>query len=642
MSSVRERVGDSLLHVLAQGKEKLFRVVGRAMATLSFHSAEHDDARVASLLDRFERRVDATPPGMCPLAVQEAYLEACATQTCGKCVPCREGLPRLAALARRVLACRADADDLETMRSLATVIRDTADCAIGYDAAQAVLEGFKTFSDEYESHIAGRECQVGIGQTLPCETLCPAHVDIPAYIAHVAAGDYAAAVATIRKDNPFPTACAFVCEHPCEKRCRRQIIDSPVNIRGIKKFAVDQVHADQVPVPKRLPDTGRRIAVIGGGPSGLTCAYYLALMGHKVTLFEMHDKLGGMMRYGIPSYRLPRERLDEDISAILSVGNIEVINGKRIDAQSLDEITASYDAVYLTIGAHLGKKLDVEGCDAEGVLSAVQLLAAVGDGKYPDFTGKRVAVVGGGNVAMDCARTALRAGAAEVNIVYRRRRLDMPALDEEIESAMAEGIQLFELQAPARIEVDAEGRCTALITQPQMIGPVRGGRPAPVPANKPEKRIPAEVVLLAIGQDIDSFPFSALESDPRSKRFVVNDELRAIGFENVFIGGDCQMGPSTVIKTIAAGKVAARNIDEFLGYHHKLPFDIETPAATENNRVPTGRVNIAERPARERAVDWCAVEEGMSLEEVVQECGRCLRCDHFGSGSLDEGRVQYV
>jgi len=327
---------------------------------------------------------------------------------------------------------------------------------------------------------------------------------------------------------------------------------------------------------------------------------------------------------------------------VLSAGNIEVKTGARIDAEALAEITDCYDAVYLAIGAHLGKKLSVEGTDAEGVLSAVELLAAVGDERYPDFSGKRVAVVGGGNVAMDCARTALRAGAAEVNIVYRRRRLDMPALDEEIESAMAEGIQLLELQAPARIEADADGNCVALITQPQMIGPERGGRPAPVPASKPEKRIPAEVVLLAIGQDIDSFPFSELESDPRSKRFVVNDELRAIGFENVFIGGDCQMGPSTVIKTIAAGKVAARNIDEFLGYHHKLPFDIETPAPTENNRVPTGRVNIAERPARERAADWLAVEEGMSREEVVQECGRCLRCDHFGCGSLDEGRVQYV
>jgi NADPH-dependent glutamate synthase beta subunit-like oxidoreductase len=599
-------------------------------------------ADIANLLDRFERRIAATPPGMCPLAVQAAYLEACATQTCGKCVPCRDGLPQLATLARKVMMCEADDDDFEMMRMLATAIRDTADCAIGYDAAQAVIEGFKTFSEEYERHIADHACIDGIGQTLPCETLCPAHVDIPAYIAHVGAGDYAAAIETIRKDNPFPTACAFVCEHPCEQRCRRQIIDSPINIRGIKKFAVDQIATDKVPVPERLPDSGKKVAVIGAGPSGLTCAYYAALMGHKVTVFEMHDKLGGMMRYGIPSYRLPRERLDEDIRAVLSVGNIEVRTGARIDSASFAMIVEDYDAVYLSIGAHLGKKLGVDGVEAEGVLSAVELLAAVGDGEYPDFSGKKVAVVGGGNVAMDCARTALRAGADEVNIVYRRRKLDMPALDEEIESAMAEGIQLLELQAPARIEVDGDGRCVALVTQPQMIGPEKHGRPAPVPASKPEKRIPADVVLLAIGQDIDSNPFSVLEPDPRSKRFVVNDELRAMGFDNVFVGGDCQMGPSTVIKTIAAGKVAARNIDEYLGYHHKLPFDLIAPEPAQNNKVPTGRVNIAERPARERARDWLAVEEGMSLEEAIQECGRCLRCDHFGCGSLDEGRVQYV
>ena len=357
--------------------------------------------------------------------------------------------------------------------------------AIGYEAARSVLEGLDTFADEYASHLRDRSCQEGVGQTVPCETLCPAHVDVPAYIALTAAGDYAGAVNMVRKDNPFPTACAFVCEHPCETRCRRTLIDAPINIRGIKKFAVDQMPADQVAPPPRSVDTARTVAVIGGGPRGLTCAYFLALMGHRVTVFEERAQLGGMLRYGIPAYRFPRERLDEDIRGILNAGTITARCGERIGAHEMAEIADTYHAVYVAVGAQTGKSLRIDGVDAEGVVSAVDLLGAIGDGDYPDFTGKRVVVVGGGNVAMDCARTSVRAGADEVSVVYRRRKDDMTALPAEVESAIAEGVEMIVLEAPASIEVDERGHCTALITQPQMIGPVRGGRPAPVAADKP-------------------------------------------------------------------------------------------------------------------------------------------------------------
>ena len=243
---------------------------------------------------------------------------------------------------------------------------------------------------------------------------------------------------------------------------------------------------------------------------------------------------------------------------------------------------------------------------------------------------------------MDCARTAVRAGAAEVSVVYRRRKEDMTALPAEIESAVAEGVEMVVLEAPVAIEADARGRCAALITQPQMIGAVRGGRPAPVAADKPQTRIEADVVLIAVGQDVVAEPFEEFGMATNRGCFEADQYLTARGKEGVFVGGDCQTGPSTAIRAIAAGKVAARNIDEYLGYHHKLFCDVKVPAPCQNDRTPKGRVEMIERPARERKKDFLDVEIGMSREEAVQECGRCLRCDHFGCGTLEGGRSQYA
>ena len=619
-----------------------------------------NDTLIAGFVEQFGRRVEATPPGTCPIAVQLSLLEAAAAQTCGKCVPCRDGLPQMARIMRRIRDCEAAPEDVDALRALAEMARDASDCAVGYEAARAVLAGLETFAGEYAGHVGAapaspdgagpaprRACPAGASQKVPCEALCPAHVNVPAYIALTAAGDFAGAVNMIRKDNPFPTACALVCEHPCEARCRRTLIDAPVNIRGIKKFAVDQLAADKVPVPAALPPSGRRVAVVGGGPSGLTCAYFLALMGHAVTVFEARAQLGGMMRYGIPAYRFPRERLDEDVRAILTAGRaggvgIEVRYNETVDAAGMHALRRDFDAVYVAIGAHTGKKLALPGIDAQGVSSAVDLLRRIGDGWTPDFSGKDVVVIGGGNVAMDCARTSARAGAANVSVVYRRRLEDMTALPSEVESAVAEGVEMVTLAAPVEVEVDGEGRCAALIAQPQMIGPVKRGRPAPLDAAKPPMRIPADVVLVAVGQDIVSVPFEEAGMPANRGCFKADANLRVPGMPGVFVGGDCQTGPSTVIRAIGAGKVAARNIDEYLGYHHTLDCGVAVPPAAANNRTPTGRVNVAERPARERRHDFLGVEVEMSPEEAVQECGRCLRCDHFGCGALVGGRIQYA
>ena len=612
------------------------------MSLLSVAPASAYDGLIADVLEPFLRRIEAMPPGICPIAVQLSLLEAEAAQTCGKCVPCRDGIPQLAALMRNVLDCKADADALDQMRTLAQLVRDTSDCAIGYHAGELVLAGLEAFKAEYEAHIKKGSCAEGIGQTVPCETMCPAHVNVPGYIALVQEGDPAGAVQMIRKDNPFPTACALVCEHPCEARCRRTLIDAPINIRAVKKYAVDNAASHTVPVPDRLPDSGRKIAVIGGGPSGMTCAYFSALMGHSVTVFEGRSKLGGMMRYGIPAYRFPRERLDEDIQAILSVGNIDVEYNFKIDDTQMARIAEEYDAVYVAIGAQGGKSLRLDGVESVGVMSAVQLLERIGDGDYPDFTGKKVVVIGGGNVAMDCARTSVRAGADEVTVAYRRRIEDMTALNEEIEAAIAEGVEMMCLQAPVRIEADAQGNACALICQPQYISAVKGGRPAPAAADKPEVRIDADIVLIAVGQAVESAPFEEFGMQANRTLFSADEHLRAAGYDNVFVGGDCQTGPKTVIMAIGAGKVAARNIDEYLGFHHTLDPGIVAPEPRANDRTAYGRVNIAERPARERKRDFGYVELPVSTEEVLQECGRCLRCDAFGCGVQEGGRIQYA
>lgn len=612
------------------------------MARLSVAPRAKDDAKFATFLDEYERRVEATPPGMCAVAMQLDLLRAGGCQTCGKCVPCREGIAHIETLLEEVLAFDAEPDALDEIRAQATVVRDTADCAIGWHAAEVLLAGLDTFKEEFESHVKQGQCREGVAQTVPCETLCPAHVNVPAYIALAGSGDYAGAIGMVRKDNPFPTACAFVCEHPCENRCRRTLIDAPINIRGIKKFAVDQLAADQVPTPAPAAPTGKKVAIVGGGPSGLTCAYFCALMGHEVHVLEMRKQLGGMMRYGIPAYRFPRERLDEDIRAIVSSGNVTVHTECRIDAEGMRRLSEEYDAVYVAIGAQGGKTLKLNGADAEGVMSAVDLLTKIGDGDYPDFTGKNVVVVGGGNVAMDCARTSVRAGAASVTVAYRRRLEDMTALRAEIDSAMQEGVEMMTLQAPDHIEVE-DGCAVALYTQPQFIGPVKRGRPAPQKADKPLVCVPADVVLIAVGQDIESAPFEEAGMQADRTYFEADDGLKSVGsLDNVFVGGDCQVGPKTVIIAIGAGKVAARNIDDYLGFNHELDCGVEVPPAAANWRQPCGRVNIVERPARERKGDFDAVEVEMSAEEAFQEARRCLRCDHFGCGVLDEGRVQYV
>lgn len=606
------------------------------MSRLKIASPTRADIVMEELYKDLERRIEASPPGLCPVDMARAFLELCHAQTCGKCVPCRIGLGQLRNFIEDVLDGKATMETLDIMEETALSIMESADCAIGYEAANMVYKGLIGYRDDYVEHIENGRCTCSYNQPVPCVSLCPAHVDIPGYVALVGEGRYADAIRLIRKDNPFPTTCGFICEHPCEARCRRNMMDDAVNIRGLKRVAAD--FAGEVEPPKCAPSTGKKVAILGGGPGGLSAAYYLQLMGHQTTVYEMLPELGGMLRYGIPNYRLPKDRLDEDIKAILKTG-VEVKHGIKIGQDiSMQELREQYDAVLITIGASTDKKLGLEGESADGILSAVQFLRNIGKKQITDLTGKEVAVIGGGNVSMDAVRTAKRLGAKKVSIVYRRRVADMTALPSEIEGAIAEGIEVQTLKAPASLDIDDNNHVKGIWVTPQMISSIRDGRASVKATGEPDVYIPCDFLVVAIGQNIETAHFEAA-GIPVARGKIKTDETGA--FENmpgVFSGGDCAHGPASVIKAIAAAKVVAANIDEYLGYHHVISCDVEIPEANIADRKPCGRVDLTEREACERVLDWDGCENCMTEKEAKQEASRCLRCDHFGYGLFKGGR----
>ena len=596
--------------------------------------------RIDIVLRKFRSRMTSYPPGMCPLALYRSLLQISMNQSCGKCVPCREGLSEVDYLLKSVLAGDATMETLKIIENKCRMIAETADCAVGVVGANMILDSLTDFADEYESHIKNGRCIENVIQTIPCVTLCPAHVDVPGYIAMIKEGDYAGAVKVIRKNNPLPTACAMVCEHPCERKCRRSLVDVPMNIRGLKKYAVDSVPADTVETPKPNVKTGKRIAVIGGGPSGLTAAYFLSLMGHEVEIFEDHEKLGGMLRYGIPEYRLPKARLDEDIKAILGAGDIRVHLGTKIGKDiTFEELRKQHDAVYIGIGAQLGNRMPMENADAKNVVPAADFLQEVAHGRARDLTGKKVVLIGGGNVAMDAARTAVRLGAESIH-VFTRKRDDYTALDDEIFGAVNEGVRFRTLLSFLNIEADEEtNEVRAIWLQPEIIAEYdQNGMMTTEHSSNYPYRFKCDLLILGVGQRSDTADLENEGVPVERGRIIADETCMVSGMDGVFSGGDCVTGPSTAINAIAAGQVAAYNIDEYLGYHHKVSDDTVVPPAYPNPCVPTGRAEIETKDPFERKDNFEPVELGMTHEEAMREAGRCLRCDHYGCGVMKGGR----
>ncbi len=596
--------------------------------------------RIDTVLHKFRSRMTSYPPGMCPLTLYRSLLHISMNQSCGKCIPCRDGLHEVDRLLKSIINGEAAPDTLSELEKKCLMIEETSDCAVGASGARLILDSLKDFSDEYESHIKNKRCIENTVQTIPCITLCPAHVDVPGYIAHIKEGHPEDAIKVIRDRNPFPTACAYICEHPCENKCRRSLIDAPINIRGLKKYAVDNVSPGSVPTPRRNVSTGKKVAIIGGGPGGLTAAYFLALMGHKADIYEEHEKLGGMLRYGIPEYRLPKELLDRDIKAILSSGDIEVFTDTKIGRDiSFSKLKSDYDAVYIGIGAQLGNRMPIENHDADGVIPAADFLQKVAMGESTDLSGKKVVIIGGGNVAMDAARTVVRLHAETVH-VFTRKKDDYTALESELESAMQEGVRFRTLLSFLHIETNNEtGTVQAVWLQPEIVNTYDefGFVTTEHSSNYPY-RFKCDLLILGVGQRSDSEAFSKEGVPVERGRILASETCRVDGMEGVFSGGDCVTGPSTAIRAIAAGQVAAINIDEYLGYHHKIALETDIPPAYPNPCIPTGRAEIEEKDPFERRTNFDFVELPMTYEEAMRESGRCLRCDHYGCGSMEGGR----
>jgi NADH-quinone oxidoreductase subunit F len=572
----------------------------------------------------------------CMVEFAKYFMRFVCDESCGKCPPCRLGSTRMLEILERITSGRGELEDLDRIRRVAEGMQKGSLCALGQLAASPVLSVLRHFEDDFVAHIKEARCPAAGCQMLVrsrCVSACPAGVDVPAYLALVAQGRYAEALAAHRDSNPFALVCSRVCPAFCERRCRRGDIDEPIAIRQAKRLMADKMfHVPWLP-PKMAPDKHVKVAVIGSGPCGLTAALRLEQRGYQVTVFERMPLPGGMMTYGIPSYRLPREELFAEIDHIWRAGvefrpNQE-LGGDFTIKSLMDE---GYKAVVLALGAHRSRRLGVEGEDRGGVYHAVQMLRDIASGDSPDLSGRRVVVVGGGDTAMDAARSAWRLGAAGVTVVYRRERSEMPATREEIEGAEEEGVRFEFLVAPVAVIGDAE--VTGVRLQRQSLGDYDpSGRRRPVPVPGTEFDLACDILVPAIGQ------ITWVEDESlgvhRSATFEVGKafELHVPG---VFAAGDAVSGPGTVVQSVGHGNLVAKAVDAWITtgelsevylrpVRHDIPqlFDLDDYAEARRP-VPVMRPPEARSAAGSH---FAEVEMAADEATVREECKRCLRCD---------------
>lgn len=471
----------------------------------------------------------------------------------------------------------------------------------------------------------------------PCVQACPANIDIQAYLRHVADGNDEAAIRVIKDRNPFPSVCGRVCPHPCEAACRRTLVDEPLAINHVKRFVADQDMAAEHPwVPRITKKSKRRVAIVGAGPSGLSAAYYLALAGHHVTVFEKHTWAGGMMRYGIPEYRLPKTTLDHEIALIAALG-VEIRTRKALGTHlNLEDLTRDFDAVYLAIGSGRATPLRIEGENVEGVWLGIQYLEQVTKGTSIPL-GDSVLVIGGGNTAIDCARTALRQGATSVRLVYRRTRAEMPAQPYEVAEALHEGVEMVFLTSPERI-TQQDGRTQLHCLRMELGEPDRSGRRRPLPVEGSDFVLTADTIIGAIGQSTDTgFLYNDLPVRLNTWGDIGIDGLTMQTSEpKIFSGGDCVTGPATVIQAVAAGRRAAEAIDEFVERGYVRPSH-EDYSCSRGSLEDLPRAEFEELPSLARAVmnelgldarldGFPEVETGLTAQQARAEAARCLEC----------------
>jgi len=575
----------------------------------------------------------------CMVDVARYFVEFTHSESCGKCVPCRVGLNKALRILDSFTEGTGSRDDLGSLDELARMIRECSLCGLGQSAPNPVLTTIRHFREEYEDHIVERRCRAGVCQELalsPCENSCPLRMNIPRFLELYQEGRLEDAFESVILDNPLPASTGRVCQHPCDNRCRRKSFDEVVNMREVHRFIADAIYqSDQFDAMveriqmRKLEATGKRIAVAGAGPTGLTAAFYLAMLGHEVTIFEERSEAGGMLRFAIPEYRLPKAVLRRELDLIEALGVKMVFDTSVGFDLPLNELSDQFDAVFLSVGTWKESWLYLPGTELKGVHPALPFLESVARHEQPEL-GARVAVIGGGNAAIDSARTVLRMG-ANATIIYRRERKDMPAIDEEIQAAEDEGVRFVFLAAPHRILGDANGNVKAIEAVKTRLGEYdKSGRRRPI-ATDEVQRFACDSVILAVGETFDQDFCRASGLALTEEGMILADRFtHETSRQGFYAGGDVITGASNVSNAMAGGKQAAQKIDERLmggGRWQKL-----TPQFEYQRNVP-GEPSLSHRhggralPAATRVHSQEEVVNGLSAREAVEESRRCLRCD---------------
>ncbi|MBM4024125.1 MAG: hydrogenase [Planctomycetes bacterium] len=581
----------------------------------------------------------------CMVEIARYFLSFTQSESCGKCTPCRLGTKQMLSILTRITRGEGRDQDLDALRKIGNTVRDCSLCGLGQTCPKPVLSTLEHFASEYEAHIRHKRCPAAVCDALmisPCQHTCPVGINVPQYVAAIAEGDHEKAIGVIRERNPFPAICGRICHHPCEVKCRRGELDDPVAIRSLKRFAADRYFGAARKRPAPFDRTrAERVAVVGAGPTGLTCAYYLARMGYGVTAFEALPVGGGMLAVGVPAFRLPLDVIEDEIEYIRDAG-VEIRYNSPINVNyTVDQLMSEgYRAVFIAAGTQKSQRIGIPG-EVDGMTGLVYGLHFLRDVKQGAkvAVGPRVAVIGGGNTAVDSARTALRLGAERVEVYYRRSREEMPVTDVEFEEAAAEGVHFHFLTTPTRILSD-RWKVKGLQCIRMRLGEAdESGRRRPVPIPGSEFSVEADTVIPAVGQapDLSFLPPDSKLERTRWEMLSVDPDNLATNIPGVFAGGDFVTGPSFVILAIAAGRRGAVAIDKYLrGDTSRVEFyDLKGSAplsgkAVEDIEEDLGekpRVEMPVRPPRKRVASFEEIEMGFSEAQARDEARRCLRCD---------------